>query len=138
MTIGIYQTIMNSLFYSAATAIIRYVYVRSSLQVSVQEVFKRNAFIVKSIFIVEFLGCFNLYSFYMMQKGKTGVERCPFLIYQTCLDPWAKYTMSVQSQFKVMPLSQFLLQATNGCIIGFNIYLYKYLDNQSRQNTGKP
>ena len=140
MTIGIYYTIMNSLSYSAATAIIRYIHVKNSLQVTVQEVIKRNAFIYKSIFIVESLGCFNLYSLYMMQRGKKGVERLPFLVYQTCLDPNSNYTSPSPSisQIKEGPIIQFMLiQAANGCIIYFNVYLYKYLDKQSKENTGK-
>ena len=134
MTIGLLHTTLNSLSYSAATAIIRYVYVRSSLQASVQEVLKRNAFMFKSIFIVEFIGLLNVFSLYIMQKGKSGADRLPLLVYQTCLDPWSM----VHDQFKSMPVTYLILtQAADGCIIGFNIYLYKYLDKQSRENTGE-
>ncbi len=135
MTIGIYYTIMNSLSYSAATAIIRYVHVRSSLQVEVQAVLKRNAFIFKTIFIVEFLGCLNLFSLYKMQEGKSGVERLPFLVYQTCLDSKSNYTHTL---FNEAPFFQIgLIQTACCCIIYFNYYLYKFLDKQSRKNTGK-
>ena len=135
MTIGIYYTIMNSLSYSAATAIIRYVHVRSSLQVEVQAVLKRNAFIFKTIFIVEFLGCLNLFSLYKMQEGKSGVERLSFLVYQTCLDSKSNYTHTL---FNEAPFFQIgLIQAACSCIIYFNYYLYKFLDKQSRKNTGK-
>ena len=133
MTVGIYFTIMNSLSYSAATAIIRYVHVRSSLQVEVQEVIKRNAFIFKSIFIVEIIGCYNLYSFYMMQSGKSGVERFPFLVYQTCLDSESNYTHTLLND---MPYNQIILiNSANCCIIYFNIYLSKHLNKQT-ENTG--
>ena len=135
MTFGLLHTTLNSLSYSAATAIIRYVYVRSSLQTSVQEVFKRNAFMFKSIFIVEFVGLINVFSLYIMQRGKSGAERLPLLVYQTCLDPWSKLT---QIQFKTMPVTYIILtQAADGCIIYFNVYLYKFLDKQSRENTGE-
>ena len=80
MTFGLLHTTLNSLSYSAATAIIRYLYVRSSLQNSVQEVFKRNAFMFQSIFIVEFVGLFNVFSLYIMQRGKSGAERLPLLV----------------------------------------------------------
>ena len=134
MTVGIYYTIMNSLSYSAATAIIRYVHVRSSLRVEVQEVIKRNAFIFKSIFIVEIVGCYNLYSFYMMQRDKSGVERLPFLVYQTCLDSESNYT---HTQLDEMPFNQvILIHGANGCIIYFNIYLSKHLNRQLQDNTG--
>ena len=139
MTIATFHTILSSLSYSAATAIIRYIHVRSSLQVNVQEVIKRNAFIFKSIFIVESVGCFHLYSLFKLQRGKKGVERLPFLVYQTCLDPQSNYTHTIGlTQFKESPFVQFfLIQAANGCIIYFNIYLYKYLDEQAKGNTGK-
>ena len=134
MTLGLVHTTLNSLSYSAATAIIRYVYVyvRSSLKVNIQEVLKRNAFIFKAIFIVEFIGFFNLYSFYVSQKGKSGVDRLPLLVYQTCLDPWSKH------QPLSMPVTYFILtQTADLCIICFNIYLYKYLNKRSRENTSK-
>ena len=135
MTIGLLHTTLNSLSYSAATAIIRYVYVRSSLQNSVQEVLKRNAFMFKLIFIVEFFGLFNVFSLYIMQRGKSGAERLPFLVYQTCLNPWSKCT---QNLFKTMPVTYSILTlAADGCIIYFNIYLYTFLDKQSRENTGE-
>ena len=135
MTFGLLHTTLNSLSYSAATAIIRYLYVRSSLQNSVQEVFKRNAFMFQSIFIVEFVGLFNVFSLYIMQRGKSGAERLPLLVYQTCLDPWSKLT---QIQFKTMPVTYIILtQVADGCIIYFNVYLYKFLDRQSRENTGE-
>ena len=139
MTFGTFHTILNSLSYSAATAIIRYIHVKSSLQVNIQEVIKRNAFVFKSIFIVESIGCFHLYSLFMLQSGKKGVERLPFLVYQTCLDPQSNYTHTIGlTQFKESPHIQFwLIQAANGCIIYFNIYLYKYLDEQAKGNTGK-
>ena len=132
MTIGLVHTTLNSLSYSAATAIIRYVYVRSSLQVDIQDVLKRNAFIFKAIFIVESIGLINLYSFYDLQKGKSGVERLPMLIYQTCLDPWSKHKPSS------MPVVYaILLQTADLCIVCFNIYLYRYLSKRSKENTGR-
>ena len=132
MTIGLVHTTLNSLSYSAAIAIIRYVYVRSSLQIGIQEVIKRNAFIFKAIFIVESIGLINLYSFYALQKGKSGVEKLPLLIYQTCLDPWTKHKPS-----SIPVVYVFLTQTADLCIICFNIYLYKYLSKRSRENTGK-
>ena len=131
MTIGLVHTTLNSLSYSAATAIIRYVYVRSSLQANRQEVLKRNAFIFKAIFIVESIGFINLYSFYVLRKEHSGVERLPLLIYQTCLDPWSRH------QISSMPVTYVILtQTADLCIICFNIYLYTYLNKQSRENTG--
>ena len=133
MTICLVHTQLNSLSYSAATAIIRYVYVRSSLQVNIQEVLKRNAFTIKAIFLVESIGFISTYSLYMLRKEKlnSGVERLPFLIYQTCLDPSSRHTVT-----SIPVVHVILAQTADLCIICFNIYLYKYLNNQSRENTG--
>ena len=131
MTIGLVHTQLNSLSYSAATAIIRYVYVRSSFQFNIQEVLKRNAFTLKAIFLVEFIGFINIYSLYMLRKEKSGVERLPFLLYQTCLDPSSRQTVT-----SIPVVHVILAQTADLCIICFNIYLYRYLNNQSRENTG--
>ena len=89
----------------------------------------------KLIFIVEFFGLFNVFSLYIMQRGKSGAERLPFLVYQTCLNPWSTCT---QNLFKTMPVTYSILTlAANACIIYFNIYLYTFLDKQSRENTGE-
>ena len=77
-------------FYSTAASTIRYMYVRSSLQIDVQEVIKKNQFIYKSIFLVESLNVFNYVSVFYHQYGKTGVDKSPILLYQSCLDPWNK------------------------------------------------
>ena len=77
-------------FYSTAASLIRYMYVRSSLQIDVQEVIKKNQFIYKSIFLVESLNMFNYVSVFYHQYGKTGGDKSPILLYQSCLDPWAK------------------------------------------------
>ena len=88
----------------------------------------------KLIFIVEFVGLFNVFSLYIMQRGKLGAERLPVLVYQTCFDPSSKRT---QNLFKTMPVTfSILTLAADGCIIYFNIYLYKFLDKKSKENTG--
>ena len=78
MTIGLVHTTLNSLSYSAATAIIRYVYVRSSLQANRQEVLKRNAFIFKAIFIVEIFEAmwkpWTLWGFFRITSVYSGFE----------------------------------------------------------------
>ena len=72
---------VNALFYSAASTIIRYIFVRTSLQPDIQEVLKRDAFVYKSIFTVEFLGCYNLVTFFLIQWGKRGQEKSEVLLY---------------------------------------------------------
>ena len=60
MTVSLVHTSLNAEIYSAATAIIRYTYIRSSLQSEIQAAIKRNAFIFKTIFIAEAIGILNL------------------------------------------------------------------------------
>ena len=55
---------------------------------------------------------------------------------QKCLDPWQDdYSIPM---FKVMPVNQFILHlhATNISNIYLNFILFKYLDTNSRNNTG--
>ena len=134
MTVFINHTAITSLFYAAATVIIRYIYVRSSLKPSVQAVIKRNAFAVKSILIVESLGGLNLVSAFVLQYEKSGQDRSPFLSYQSCIDPYRQhFTLPF---FKIMPINQIFLHITNFCIIFFYISIFKYVDKQIGENKG--
>ena len=84
MSVTLVHSTANSLFYSAATAIIRYIYVKNSLKANITAVMKKDAYKIKAIVTVESLGLYNLVSFYFYQYGKTGTDRIPFLGYQTC------------------------------------------------------
>ena len=53
---------VQSLVYNASTCLIRFLYVRSSLQVNIQEVYKRNQFTLMFILICEGFNVFNLVS----------------------------------------------------------------------------
>lgn len=132
MVVSLTHTSVNSLFYSAATAIIRYIYIKTSLKANVQAALKRNAFMWKSIFIVESLGCYNLFNFYVLQRGNRGTEKSPLLLYQTCLDP--RKTSFSLPVVQVMPFNQALVHAAAWIIVGSNIFLFKHLDNVSRNN----
>ena len=134
MSITLVHTTSNSLFYSAATAIIRYIYVKNSLKPNITEVMKKNAYKMKAIVTVESLGLYNFVSFFYYQYGKTGKDRIPFLGYQTCLDP-LNSNFSVPF-YKVLPVNQCLLWSSTVCIVVFNIFLYKYLDKRTEENTG--
>ena len=127
------HTSFNALFYSAATAVIRYIYIRSSLQSDIQAAIKRNAFIFKTIFIAETLGFLNLLNFYLIQRGKSGTEKLATISYQTCLDPF--HSSVPVSPSKVMPFTQFLLHLTTWCIVGFNLAIFKHLNKISSTNT---
>ena len=134
MVVSLTHTSVNSVFYSAATAMIRYFYIKTSLQTNIQAAIKRNAFMWKSVFTIESLGCYNLISFYLLYKHEKGTcAECYHLLYQTCMDPWKTSYSSLL--FKVMPINQLLLHAASWCIVGFNIILYKYLEMEARNNT---
>ena len=86
MSATLTHTTVNCLSYSAATAIIRYIYVKNSLKPEITEVMKRNSYKLKAILIVESMGLFNVCSIYFYQNGKKGKDRLPFLGYKTCVD----------------------------------------------------
>ena len=132
MSVSTAHTTVTSLYYSAASTIIRYIFIRSSLKPNVQAALKRDAFVYKSMFIVETLAFYNLITFFLLQRGKKGPEKSFLLLYQSCLDPWQS-SFSVPF-FKVMPLNVLLVIIAAFCIIGFNFFLYTHLDNQSKNN----
>ena len=134
MSATLTHTTVNCLSYSAATAIIRYIYVKNSLKPEITEVMKKNSYKLKAILIVESMGLFNLCSIYFYQNGKKGKDRLPFLGYKACLDHLDS-SFSIPF-YKVLPVNQFLLWVTNFSIVAFNIFLYKYLDKQTKENTG--
>ena len=127
------HTSFNALFYSAATAIIRYIFIRSSLQSDIQAAIKRNAFIFKTIFIAETLGFLNLLNFYLIQRGKSGTEKLATISYQTCLDPF--HSSVPVNPMKIMPFTQYLLHLTSWCVIGFNLAIFKHLNKISSNST---
>ena len=133
LTVSMVHTSLNELIYSAATAIIRYTYIRSSLESDIQAAIKRNAFIFKTIFIAEALGFLNLVNFYLIQRGKSGTEKLATISYQTCLDPFQS-SIPV-NPMNVLPFTQFLLHLTSWCIIGFNLAIFKHLNKISSTST---
>ena len=134
MSATLTHTTVNCLSYSAATAIIRYTYVKNSLKPEITEVMKKNSYKLKAILIVESMGLFNLCSIYFYQNGKIGKDRLPFLAYKACVDHLDS-NFSIPF-YKVLPVNQFLLWVTNFSIVAFNMFLYKYLDKQTKENTG--
>ena len=63
-----------SLVYNASTCLIRFLYVRSSLQVNIQEVYRRNQFTLMFILIGEGINVFNLVSALYYRKIKILTE----------------------------------------------------------------
>ena len=62
MTILKVTSEVASLIYNASTSLIRFLYVRSSLQSNVQEVYKRNQFTIMFVVIGEGINVINLLS----------------------------------------------------------------------------
>ena len=62
MTILKVTSEVASLIYNASTSLIRFLYVRSSLQSNIQEVYKRNQFTIMFVVIGEGINVINLLS----------------------------------------------------------------------------
>ena len=107
---------------------IRYIYIKTSLQTNIQAAIKRNAFMWKSVFIIESLGCYNLVSFFFLQKEKRSPEYYP-LLYQSCLDPWK----TSHSLLLLYPLAFFVSFSLPFSCISFcltlSLYRYPFLKN---------
>ena len=133
MTVATAHGTVTGLFYSAASTIIRYIFVRTSLQPDIQDILKRDAFVYKSIFLVESLGFYNLFTFFLIRRGKKGPEKTKILLYQSCIDPWNSSFST--PFFKVMSINLLLVTIAAFCIIYFNLVLFTHLDKQSKNNS---
>ena len=60
------------LMYNAFTALIRFLYVSSSLRKEVQDVYKRDEFILFFICLGESINIFNIVTYILQQIGKEG------------------------------------------------------------------
>ena len=94
------------IFYSATTSVVRYLYVKSSTQLNIQKVLKKDSFIFKSIFIVECLNLINIGSAYFQSTDSEYGGRSPAVLYQACLDPAKEHTFELN---KLYPLNHLLL-----------------------------
>ena len=72
MTGTIYVTVFASLMYTAFTALIRFLYVSSSLKKDVQDVYRKDEFIFLFICLGEGLSIFNIVTYILQQNGKEG------------------------------------------------------------------
>ena len=125
---------MAAIFYSAATAVVRYLYVRSSTQVNIQEVLKKDSFIFKSIFVVECCNLFNIGTFYF-QSGTSEFEgRSVAVLYQACLESKQEYSMPL---YKLMPLNHLLMSILVIVNVSCNIFLYRFLKRQTATSTAR-
>ena len=123
---------VGSVIYSSGTALIRYLYVRSSMVTIVQDILKSNSFVVKSIVIGECISLFNWGSFYYQQVGYSTFQKSPMVLYQACLDPWHEFIFPLK---KVMPLNHFIIFLCNAVNVSCNLFLYRFLANETKNNS---
>ena len=72
MTGLITVTVFACLMYNAFTALVRFLYVSSSLRKKVQDVYKRDEFVLCFICLGEGINIFNIVSIIIQQIGKDG------------------------------------------------------------------
>ena len=60
-----------------------------------------------------------------------GLKNYPLMLHQACLNPYAKYTLSM---IRLMPMDQFLLYMYAFIIVFSNFYLYRFLKTQAEIN----
>ena len=94
---------IGSAIYCAGTAVIRYIYIRTSLQQEVNEAYKRTKFLYLAISTGGILCIVHVGDFYHSQHGKHGLERCPLMLYRACLEPASEYSLPL---YKLLPLHQ--------------------------------
>ena len=137
---------IQSLVYNASTCLIRFLYVRSSLQVNIQEVYRRNQFTLMFILIGEGINVFNLVSALYYRKiylhnihinetlPASSRPELPLILYKACLDPWDDFAIPF---YLVMPLNQLIVYICDSIIISSNLFLYRFLKQHTTNNSGK-
>ena len=86
MTGTVYVLSIAPLMYSSFGYLIRYLYVKASLQPShVQASYNRRQFTIKAVFLGECINCYCILIYFIKQMGKSGKERVDLLLYQACL-----------------------------------------------------
>ena len=63
--------LIGSSVYNAAASVIRYLYVRSSLQQEINEVYKRTQFVYLALFVTGFLCLVHVTDFYFYQATRS-------------------------------------------------------------------
>ena len=150
MTGLILLTALDSLFFCALTSILRspvfqqetiknqccpcyrFIYVRTSLQDNIQSVFKRNAFTSSFLVMGVFYSFFNIF-IYVYDQKEPGITRLRLVLYHACMDPLSQFSTPL---ITVMPVSQIFLYLMNIVNISCNFYLYMFLEDQRRANSG--
>ena len=121
------------ILYSSGTALIRYLYLRSSFEDNIQKVLKRDHFVMKSILIGESFNFLTFGSFYF-QMGSSEFGRSPLVLYQACMDPWKDHTFPV---YKLMPWNQLFMVFLIASNVSCNLFLYRYLERRTENNIAR-
>ena len=119
-----------SIIYNSGTSVVRFIYIRSSLARNVQDVLKRDSFVIKSIFIGESICAFNFLSLYWLNDEQD--QNSPWPLYRACLDPWMTFKIPFS---ELMPVNQAILHTSTFINIFFNLWLFGYLNKMTNQNT---
>lgn len=93
--------LIGSSVYNAAASVIRYLYVRSSLQQEINEVYKRNQFVYLSLVVTGLLCLTHVTDFYVHQSARQGEERSPLMLFRACLDPHSRYSLPLYNLLPV-------------------------------------
>ena len=70
------------------------------------------------------------------QKDKTGIDRLGFVLYRACMDPFSGWSSSIFKIATMMPFYVIFVYGMNILNISCNFYLYFYLEDQRKNNTG--
>ena len=120
----------GSIIYHAATALIRYLYVKSSLQVNIQQVYKKDQFIVFSIILTQSCQLIHvLNSLHFLANN--GIDEYPFSLFRGCVDPWS---LSHNNLALILPIDWAMVTGYNIVIILAHFYLFKFLKTQTDRN----
>ena len=119
----------GTLVYSCGTAIVRYIYVRSSFQPQIQTTVKRDSFAYRSVFVGESINYLTLAVNYLQSPQQEKVGRSPLVLYKACLDPNKDHKhLPVH---KLQPWNHLLLFSTMVVNVSCNLFLYQFLDSRS-------
>ena len=130
MSTTITLCLTGSIIYHAATALIRYLYVKSSLQVNIQQVYKKDQFIVFSIVLTQTCQLIHvLNSLHFLANN--GIDAYPFSLFRGCVDPWS---FSNNDLALILPIDFGMVTGYNIVIILAHFYLFKFLKTQTDRN----
>ena len=116
---------LATIVYSAGTSTVRYLYIRSSFEINIERVLKRDSFILQSVVIGEGLNFLTLVSHYM-QPTSSDYGLSPLLLYHACIKPEGNYTFPPYTVFPLMLIVIIGSACTN---ITCSFLLFRYLQN---------